>query len=178
MRWGVRKYGSCQRSLHSTVSKGGERNNDRGSSLAQHQSCLRLAFKMVVLRRCAVRTSSSSPPPQRLPPTPPSKNRVHTSHTHHYERKSLQWTFFDASAATVHFFFVFLLPAHPHPSIHPFFSHFKKHKNVNIFICIFYVFQVYPESSSQKTIFSSVVYCIHRKEGCEWSGELRKLKVN
>ncbi|KZS13577.1 TNF receptor-associated factor 4, partial [Daphnia magna] len=37
---------------------------------------------------------------------------------------------------------------------------------------------VYPESSSQKTIFSSVVYCIHRKEGCEWNGELRKLKAH
>lgn len=24
---------------------------------------------------------------------------------------------------------------------------------------------------------SSVVYCIHHKEGCKWSGELRKLKV-
>jgi len=37
--------------------------------------------------------------------------------------------------------------------------------------------QVYPEPSSQKTIFSSVVFCIHRKEGCDWSGELRNLKV-
>nr|CAH0098370.1 unnamed protein product [Daphnia galeata] len=38
--------------------------------------------------------------------------------------------------------------------------------------------KVYPESSSQKTIFSSVVYCIHRKEGCDWNGELRKLKAH
>ena len=43
-----------------------------------------------------------------------------------------------------------------------------------VFCC---VFQVYPEPSSQKTIFSSVVFCIHRKEGCDWTGELRKLKV-
>lgn len=25
---------------------------------------------------------------------------------------------------------------------------------------------------------SSVVYCIHHKEGCKWSDELRKLKVS
>merc|ERR1712071_16751 len=38
--------------------------------------------------------------------------------------------------------------------------------------------KVYPEPSSQKTIFSSVIFCIHRKEGCDWTGELRKLKAH
>ena len=152
MRWGVRKYGSCQRSLHSTVSKGGERNNDRGSSLAQHQSCLRLAFKMVVLRRCAVRTSSSSPPPQRLPPTPPSKNRVHTSHTHHYERKSLQWTFFDASAATVHFFlFFYYLPTPIHPSI--LFFLISKNTKMLTFLFVFFTFFRFIPSRHRRKLF-------------------------
>ena len=45
------------------------------------------------------------------------------------------------------------------------------------FMVFDFLLQVYPEPSSQKTIFSSVVFCIHRKEGCDWTGELRKLKV-
>lgn len=40
------------------------------------------------------------------------------------------------------------------------------------------LFQIYPDPDSEKTIMSSVVYCIHHKEGCKWSDELRKLKVN
>ncbi|CAG9771399.1 unnamed protein product [Ceutorhynchus assimilis] len=36
--------------------------------------------------------------------------------------------------------------------------------------------QIYSDFESEKTIMSSVVYCIHHKEGCKWSDELRKLK--
>lgn len=39
-------------------------------------------------------------------------------------------------------------------------------------------FQIYSDPESEKAIMSSVVYCIHNKEGCKWSDELRKLKVN
>lgn len=38
--------------------------------------------------------------------------------------------------------------------------------------------QIYPDPESEKTIMGSVVYCIHHKEGCQWSDELRKLKVS
>lgn len=41
----------------------------------------------------------------------------------------------------------------------------------------FLCFQIYPDPDSEKSIMSSVVYCIHHKEGCKWSDELRKLKV-
>lgn len=41
----------------------------------------------------------------------------------------------------------------------------------------FFVFQIYPDPDSEKAIMGSVVYCIHHKEGCKWTGELRKLKV-
>lgn len=37
--------------------------------------------------------------------------------------------------------------------------------------------QIYPDPESEKTVMGSVVYCIHHKEGCQWSDELRKLKV-
>lgn len=33
-------------------------------------------------------------------------------------------------------------------------------------------------SDSEKDIMSSVVYCIHHKEGCKWSDQLRKLKAH
>lgn len=33
-------------------------------------------------------------------------------------------------------------------------------------------------SDSEKDIMTSVVYCIHHKEGCKWSDQLKKLKVN
>lgn len=39
------------------------------------------------------------------------------------------------------------------------------------------LFQIYPDPESEKAIMGSVVYCIHHKEGCQWSDELRKLKV-
>ncbi|KAK4876039.1 hypothetical protein RN001_012461 [Aquatica leii] len=38
--------------------------------------------------------------------------------------------------------------------------------------------QIYPDPDSEKSIMSSVVYCIHHKEGCKWSDELRKLKAH
>ncbi|KAJ8959277.1 hypothetical protein NQ317_005813 [Molorchus minor] len=37
--------------------------------------------------------------------------------------------------------------------------------------------QIYSDPESEKAIMSSVVYCIHHKDGCKWSDELRKLKV-
>ncbi|CAG2067399.1 unnamed protein product, partial [Timema podura] len=37
--------------------------------------------------------------------------------------------------------------------------------------------QIYPDADSEKAIMGSVVYCIHHKEGCKWTDELRKLKV-
>ncbi|XP_069703120.1 TNF receptor-associated factor 4 isoform X1 [Periplaneta americana] len=37
---------------------------------------------------------------------------------------------------------------------------------------------IYPDPDSEKAIMGSVVYCIHHKEGCKWSGELRKLKAH
>ncbi|KAK9738423.1 TRAF-type zinc finger [Popillia japonica] len=40
------------------------------------------------------------------------------------------------------------------------------------------VAQIYPDPESEKAIMSSVVYCIHHKEGCKWSDELRKLKAH
>lgn len=47
-------------------------------------------------------------------------------------------------------------------------------------MCIYNLFvllQIYPDPESEKAIMGSVVYCIHHKEGCQWSDELRKLKV-
>jgi len=41
-----------------------------------------------------------------------------------------------------------------------------------------FVLQIYPEPDSEKIIMGSVVYCIHHKDGCKWSGELRKLKAH
>lgn len=41
-----------------------------------------------------------------------------------------------------------------------------------------FFFQIYPDPESEKAIMGSVVYCIHHKEGCKWSDELRKLKVS
>nr|CAD7198147.1 unnamed protein product [Timema douglasi] len=37
---------------------------------------------------------------------------------------------------------------------------------------------IYPDADSEKAIMGSVVYCIHHKEGCKWTDELRKLKVS
>lgn len=47
-------------------------------------------------------------------------------------------------------------------------------------ICIFYfcLFQNFQDSEAEKAIMGSIVYCIHHKDGCKWSDELRKLKVN
>lgn len=36
------------------------------------------------------------------------------------------------------------------------------------------VFQI---GDGEKDIMSSIVYCIHHKEGCKWNDQLRKLKV-
>lgn len=41
----------------------------------------------------------------------------------------------------------------------------------------FLSFQIYPDPDSEKVIMGSLVFCIHHKEGCKWSDELRKLKV-
>ncbi|XP_077300538.1 TNF receptor associated factor 4 isoform X3 [Arctopsyche grandis] len=38
--------------------------------------------------------------------------------------------------------------------------------------------KIYPDPESEKAIMGSVVYCIHHKEGCKWSDELRKLKAH
>lgn len=38
-------------------------------------------------------------------------------------------------------------------------------------------FQIYPDPESEKAIMGSLVFCIHHKQGCKWSDELRKLKV-
>ncbi|XP_052120968.1 TNF receptor-associated factor 4 isoform X2 [Frankliniella occidentalis] len=38
--------------------------------------------------------------------------------------------------------------------------------------------EIYPEPDTEKTIMGSVVYCIHHKDGCKWSDELRKLKAH
>lgn len=43
-----------------------------------------------------------------------------------------------------------------------------------MYVCLL---QIYPDPESEKAIMGSVVYCIHHKEGCQWSDELRKLKV-
>lgn len=66
---------------------------------------------------------------------------------------------------------------------------FNRNNNVNITFlsdflyffllkCICVCLQIYPDPESEKTIMGSVVYCIHHKEGCQWSDELRKLKVS
>lgn len=39
------------------------------------------------------------------------------------------------------------------------------------------VFQV-SDCEKDKDIMGSVVYCIHHKEGCKWSDQLRRLKVS
>ncbi|KAG8199730.1 hypothetical protein JTE90_000826 [Oedothorax gibbosus] len=36
--------------------------------------------------------------------------------------------------------------------------------------------KIYPDPDAQVAIMGSVVYCIHYKEGCKWSDELRKLQ--
>jgi hypothetical protein len=50
-------------------------------------------------------------------------------------------------------------------------------RNLTSWLVYFFVFQIYPDPDSEKAIMGSVVYCIHHKEGCKWTGELRKLKV-
>jgi len=50
-------------------------------------------------------------------------------------------------------------------------------RNLNSWSVYFFVFQIYPDPDSEKAIMGSMVYCIHHKEGCKWTGELRKLKV-
>lgn len=37
--------------------------------------------------------------------------------------------------------------------------------------------QNFQDSEAEKAIMGSIVYCIHHKDGCKWSDELRKLKV-
>ena len=114
-----------------------------------------------MVRKCGWRSELLSPSLM-LPATPPSTAK-------HSDKKSSRWTFYDASQLT---------QFHPSPSLDVLRNVFRKSMKVDCSEFNLWVyFQVYPESSSQKTIFSSVVYCIHRKEGCQWSGELRKLKV-
>ncbi|GFY46488.1 TNF receptor-associated factor 4 [Trichonephila inaurata madagascariensis] len=36
--------------------------------------------------------------------------------------------------------------------------------------------KIYPDPDAEVAIMGSVVYCIHYKEGCKWSDELRKLQ--
>lgn len=50
-------------------------------------------------------------------------------------------------------------------------------RTLTSWLVYFFVFQIYPDPDSEKAIMGSVVYCIHHKEGCKWTGELRKLKV-
>jgi len=40
-----------------------------------------------------------------------------------------------------------------------------------------FIFQV-SDCEKDKDIMGSVVYCIHHKEGCKWSDQLRRLKVS
>jgi len=40
-----------------------------------------------------------------------------------------------------------------------------------------FMFQV-SDCEKDKDIMGSVVYCIHHKEGCKWSDQLRRLKVS
>lgn len=42
----------------------------------------------------------------------------------------------------------------------------------------FFFFQIYTDPDAEKLIMGSTVYCIHHKEGCKWSDELRKLKAH
>lgn len=44
-------------------------------------------------------------------------------------------------------------------------------------ICWFCVLQNFQDLEAEKAIMGSIVYCIHHKDGCKWSDELRKLKV-
>lgn len=44
-------------------------------------------------------------------------------------------------------------------------------------ICSFCVLQNFQDLEAEKAIMGSIVYCIHHKDGCKWSDELRKLKV-
>ncbi|XP_319165.4 TNF receptor-associated factor 4 isoform X1 [Anopheles gambiae] len=37
---------------------------------------------------------------------------------------------------------------------------------------------IYPDPESEKAIMGSLVFCIHHKQGCKWSDELRKLKAH
>ena len=45
------------------------------------------------------------------------------------------------------------------------------------FFLIFLVLQNFQDLEAEKAIMGSIVYCIHHKDGCKWSDELRKLKV-
>ncbi|XP_037973662.2 TNF receptor-associated factor 4 isoform X1 [Plutella xylostella] len=45
-------------------------------------------------------------------------------------------------------------------------------------MCSIFQHPIYPDPESEKAIMGSVVYCIHHKEGCQWSDELRKLKAH
>ena len=42
----------------------------------------------------------------------------------------------------------------------------------------FVSFQTFQDLEAEKAIMSSIVYCIHHKDGCKWSDELRKLKTH
>lgn len=48
----------------------------------------------------------------------------------------------------------------------------------NILIFSLFPHQIYPDPESEKAIMGSLVFCIHHKQGCKWSDELRKLKVS
>jgi hypothetical protein len=41
----------------------------------------------------------------------------------------------------------------------------------------FTLLQTFQDLEAEKAIMGSIVYCIHHKDGCKWSDELRKLKV-
>lgn len=53
----------------------------------------------------------------------------------------------------------------------------NKGKGIIHFCCCFGLFQNLQDSEAEKAIMGSIVYCIHHKDGCKWSDELRKLKV-
>ncbi|KAG8222644.1 hypothetical protein J437_LFUL011920 [Ladona fulva] len=38
--------------------------------------------------------------------------------------------------------------------------------------------QIFPDPEAEKAIMGSMVYCIHHKDGCKWTDELRKLKAH
>lgn len=62
---------------------------------------------------------------------------------------------------------------------HPSFPHHINHWSLTKPVFLLYPPnpQIYPDPESEKAIMGSLVFCIHHKQGCKWSDELRKLKV-